>query len=544
MAIVVKMKINGRSFTSISKARFTVALSLIVIVAGLLELSIMHGTIWYSDEFRFGLDYRGLSHNIFKEEFGFVFPFTRIAYNTLFRLFGFRTYLPFRVMGVSCTVALACSVGVYTARVANRALGLILAAYFMLLGSSFHNLLWPAASISELGLAALPIGLTLLMRAQRSSTIAAFFAFGIAFGFAGPQAVAPVFGCLVFLAMERRWRATLAPILWFGYYMALVYFSHYRSPAPIFTNILNAPGFVYRAAIGGASGAMGLESSVGPVALAAFLVAVAVGFRKLPKARQSRVLGIASMMVAFWLITAVLRGHLNEPAAPRYLVFTVAGYVLILVELSTLVIWTAYRRTLSIAIIVFATLGNTSMLVFSGRAFRFQSENQRAELAALELSFAHAAPTYQPDPTTMPYISAAPYQNAIRTLGSPALSFTELPSSSESARESADRVLLELGSVLVTGTPVADKSGASCRALGGPSSTIELAPTDAPIYVQNVGVLPVEIKARRFAGAFPSTSISEVFPGRAVQISTIADRSPVGWTLDGSGDSWLVCEHG
>jgi len=515
----------------------------IVLASAAITLAIMHGTIWYSDEFRYGLNYRGTTHDIFKEEFGFIFPLTRIAYNGLFRLFGLRTYLPFRVFGVGCTIVLATSVGLYARRFANRWAGVVCVAYFMLLGSSFHNLLWPAASINELGVAMLPLGLVILSSQRRYATVMAFVLFGLGFGFAGPQAVAPIFGCLVFLAVTRRWRATLIPIAWFIYYLVLVSLSDYDAPAPITTNIFNAPGFIYRSAIGSTSGAMGLEGSAGPVTFAIFVVALVVGYHRLPRERRHRVLAAIAMTVTFWSITAVLRGHLNEPAAPRYLVFPITGYVLVLVELSTLVVWSSRRRMLAAGLIAFAVVANGSLLILSGRAFRYQSGVQRAELAALELAADRADASYQPDPSTMPYISAGPYEAAITALGSPAFSYAHLPNATESEREAADRVLLELRSIVATAVDAQPpgEQYTRCETHGGAAFAMQIESSDSPIYIENRGVLPIEIKARRFA-AIPSTAgITTVYPGRRMLIMAAPDKSTTPWTLSAVGDVWTLC---
>lgn len=517
-----------------------VVAAVLLLVTATFTLVIMRGTIWYSDEFRFALSYRGASHGIFREEFGFIVPLSWIAYNLLFREFGLHSYFPFRVMGVTCTIVTALAVGAYVRKFANAWLGVAAVAYVMLLGSSFHNLLWPSSSISQIGLVMLPLGLLILSSSRKSTPVLAFAVFGFGFLSAGPHALAPVFACFVFLLLQRRWRAALAPAIWFLYYLVIVSVSNYRTPAPIFTNLLNTPNFIYRGAYGAAADMVGLESSSGPILLLLIIGALFFGFRRLPTIRQHRVAACCVMNLMFWSLTSIQRGNYNEPAAPRYVIIPITGFVLILIELSSLLTWTTYRRLLAAGIIVYSTLGNAALLTLSARNFRFQSGVQRAELAALELGLDRAPANYQPDPTTMPYVSADLYGKAIKAIGSPAFPASHLPSASEAERDAADRVLLELNSVVVNPVDAVPKGTACSSQGGGGGYAIVVAPS-GHAFVENRGILPLVLHARRFGGVDAVGAVATVYPGRSAVIGTAADASAVPWTVTGVGDSWLVC---
>jgi hypothetical protein len=521
------------------------ALVAVVAVAGAVELWVMRGTIWYSDEFRWGINYHGVLHDAFQQEWGWIQPLSRVAFGVLFSQYGFHHYLPFRVFGVACTVVLAVAMAWYCRIFRSPWLGIVVAAFFMLLGSSFHNLLWPAAGTTEITMASLPVALLALRRRDVVGDAIAFVALGVGVGFAAPVAMAPCFAVAVLVALQRRWLTLAVPGTWAFLYWLSGKIWPYSAHTPLGANLLGLPSYVERAATGAAGGASGLAVIDGLVPFLAFLVVVAVGLPRLTSERRHRVLAVLAMLAFYWLSIGASRGQLNEPAAPRYIVISVVGYVLILVELSTLLVWTRYRLAVAGALVVFALASNASQMRAAAVNFRYQSGVQKAELAALQLALARAPANYQPDPATMPYVSAGPYASAIARMGSPALDPARLPSANPSEQAAADRVLLELHGLDVTqskGTAAAAAAG-TCTEHGDgvEQASSEVTVPDGGVTIVNRGTVPLTLRARRFAAAYPTSTLAEVLPGVSAAIAPAPDASPAPWTLQVTGDTWAAC---
>ena len=138
-------------------------------------------------------------------------------YRALFGIFGFSTYLPFRILGASVLAAVSVSVYVVARRVVTPGIAAIIA----------FCVLWPtsaslqvAAINTELSFIAAAVCAVLL---DRPSTRKSDLALGVLLAFAlaaGPNGVAAAAACLVFAAITRaggrRWLAIGAPVAMWG----------------------------------------------------------------------------------------------------------------------------------------------------------------------------------------------------------------------------------------------------------------------------------------------------------------------------------------
>jgi hypothetical protein len=240
---------------------------------------------------------------------------------------------------------------------------------------------------------------------------------------------------------------------------------------------------------------------------------------------------------------AVFRGNLGEPAAPRYIVVSVVGFVIVAIELSTLVRWTPYRLTVAGLFVAFAVLSNASQVHTAAVNFRYQSGVQKAELAALELGMARAPVSYQPDPSTMPYVFAGPYAKATARMGSPAFPASALPGATPDERTAADRVLTELHGLGVQLSADPPAAAATCVSHGDglQSSTVDVEVNPRGLVLVNRGATPLTVRSRRFSSTFASTPLAQVLPGTSASITPAPDASTTPWTVEVSGDRWSAC---
>jgi hypothetical protein len=167
--------------------------------------------------------------------------------------------------------------------------------------------------------------------------------------------------------------------------------------------------------------------------------------------------------LAFWLLTALARADLNEPAASRYvyagglLVLLIAAEVLRGTRFSPRAMW------LFGALAAFAALSGMHMYRQGADGLRFTDRTVQAEVTALDIGGAHMAPGFKPDAEKAPQITAGDYLGAVADIGSsPAYSESELASRDEGHRRLADNVFVRGYGLRLTAAPAGVRRAPAC----------------------------------------------------------------------------------
>ena len=274
-----------------------------------------------------------------------------------------------------------------------------------------------------------------------------------------------------------------------------------------------------------------------------------------------RLLALIAAPFAFWLLTALARGHLGEPAAPRYLYPGAVFLLLIAVEAAAGV--RLARGALAVAgvILAGALVGNVGAMREGAGYLRDESAAVDGARAALPLVASRVGPDFQPDPASAPQIRAGAYLDAVRDLGSDAPSPRALPGLYERGRARADESLRRALSPRLTPSDGAPRGAApqvdavagatqqakgACRTVTSPGGT-----ATADVVVPPGGLLlrPVadsfSVSLRRFADAYGKPIATVPAGGGQVLLRLPGDASPVPWHARlAFGGSVRACAQG
>jgi len=278
---------------------------------------------------------------------------------------------------------------------------------------------------------------------------------------------------------------------------------------------------------------------------------------------------VVALTLALWISLALVAGPGRSPGASRY---QYPNALLVLVLAAELAAGTRLNRRaelLVIGLLGFSLIANIANLRDGAHFFTEQSEINRAELAALELSRNTVQPTFSPEgPESYPpalghylqFVDAASYFSFTAKFGSPADTASELERTSEIAREAADivlvraqRLVLSPASTLSAGPGALTVQAAarveavphsSCLQLRpetGPSAVILTVPRQGLVFQSSAGA-GGSVTLRRFADAF-SAAAGAITPASILTLKPAADASSVPWraTITATGRPVRVC---
>jgi hypothetical protein len=525
----------------------TAALALLLVIAfAVLMLAGRHLTFFF-DEWDFVLRRRSSTVGSFLAAHnGHIVLFEVAIYKALLATIGLRHYWPYQA--VNTVLHLACVALVYV--LARRRVGgwtaLALAALLAFMGSAYQDLLWPFqigwfASVAG-GLGAL----ALLEGPRRHDGWACLLLIvsltGSAIGVAFVVAALVLILCDG-LRWRRLWVIVIPAILFLIWYVGWGTSQQITSDA-----VLGAPQYIATAAGGAAAGLLGLDASAwGPPVLVTLLAALVVGFRarrEEPPPRLALAAGIGAL--AFWLLISISRADFSQPDSSRY-VYIGAVFLLLLAAEARL---GAGLHGTALAAVILLTVGaivaNLGNLRTNERTLRTLDTNVRAALTAVQLAASYVSPTFQPDATGAPQITAGPYLQAERSIGSPAFTVSELLRAPASVQAQGDTTLAQaerLGAGPVSGLPStghlpvhvdAAYGGRPRRARGcdrfvptaGATGSLDVRPgAGRDVSVRATGAT-VLLYLRRFAPTFTGDPLSTVPAHSAAALHLPADADP------------------
>jgi hypothetical protein len=239
-----------------------------------------------------------------------------------------------------------------------------------------------------------------------------------------------------------------------------------------------------------------------------------------------RLVSLAVTTVSLWVLLALGRGSVGDPAASRYVY---VGAVLIVLMIGEAVADARHGRAVTVAVLVLAPLcilAGLSSLRSGAAQLRRNSTFLRAELAEVErLGAERVDPDFRPDPIRAPQISAGPYLAAVEALGSPLPDGPTAADLDEAVLQEVDRVARQAGKVVV---PARGRSFVDCA----PSTISE--PTEVSVASGDVlGLTPsgrTEVRLRRTAATLPVAPVAVVDGGREVVVQPPEGGRP--WVVE------------
>jgi hypothetical protein len=525
-------------------------LALLSLLAAVLIYRIGAGTTFYFDEWNFVMNRRDWDVDTFlrphNEHFSLV---PVLIFKLLFVTVGLDSYGVYRLLLIAAHLLVVALLFLLVRRRLGGWLALTAAALVLFLGAAWHDLLVAFQFGFVISVAA---GLGALLALERRDARGDGLACGLlAVGIASPGAGIPfAAGVLVeTLAGPRRLRGAwiaLVPLVLYGLWSL-----EYGDPTAtagdrtleelIRLNAPAVPGYVATAAAGAAGAVIGIGVDWGrPLALIGVAV-LAYRFARGPV--SPRLLGLVAAAATFWGLTALFRAQLNAPLDSRYLYIGAVFVLLLAVELMRPVPVTPRLAAVIGVLVVASALANFGALRDGSRFLKEWSRYLQVELAALELAGPTIDPSFAPDPVRAPDVTAGKYFDAVDQHGSPAAGADEIPARAEAERAAADDVLVKalsptLGPRREHGDgPRPDVEAASGRVSNAGSCANAASSLEVRLPPEGMtvsGSVPVEVRLRSFASAFPGGALGTV-PAGATYALRIAPREGLAWHVQLKG---------
>lgn len=455
-------------FRSSPSALAWVGLVVLLIAAAVFLFYETRGTTFADDEWTWIFQRRGSGVHTFLDPHNDHLSLIPVSiYKLLFATAGLRTYTPYRVIVIGAHLCCVVLVFLYATRRVGPYFALLAAAVILFFGPGWQEFLWPFQVAWLIAIAAGIGALLMLDREDRVGNIGACVLLGVALASAGPG-VAIAIGLVVEVLLRRRGRdlwIVAAPItvyaLWWATYQQRVY----SSPASL------VPGFVFRAAAGalsslaGLSGANALTNSghfVGP-GVPLLVIAVLLLAWRLHRVGYvpPRLLTLCVMALSFWITAGVGRASLKLGALiltatgdeSRYLYISGILILLIGIEAARGVSASTWVRALAGVAVLAAVYSNLSSLRHGAQAQRAEGQLDKASLGTLEMTRSIVNPDFAPVGFVFGIVKAGEYLAAVRALGSPAASATQIAALPDSIRVAVDNQLIRIHQVSLKPVP-------------------------------------------------------------------------------------------
>jgi len=486
-----------------------------------------------------------------------------LIYKGLLATVGMDSAFPFRVVSVGAFLISCLLLFVYLRRRVGQWPALAATAIVLFLGAGWEDLLW-AFQIGYFGSMATGLGALLALErgGRRAGVLAsALLTVSILFSSLGLPFIA---GAAVFVLLRPdRWRrlyvvavpAAVFVLWWLGW-------GHDAESTASLDNLASTPVFVLDGIAASFASLFGLAlTGEGPGGLdwgrPIAAVAIALGlWRAYRIGRLPDWVWVALAIAgSFWILAGINQMEGRDPWSSRYQYVGVVFTLLVAAELAR-----GVRLTRGVLVVVLVTAaaaiaGNVQYLHRAYESYRFTSQLEKADLAALDLARGTVEPGFVLEEsladTGYVHVDAASYFSAADAFGSPAYDPAELAEAPAPARYAADKVLfgaLRLGMAEVPASTL--PGGPREQAEAGPEGTIEV-PSGSCLRVASdgaalpllalppgggvfqAGAAPIaDVKLTRFTeGEYPVDFEQGLASGGAAEIAIPPDRSPVPWKL-------------
>jgi hypothetical protein len=500
----------------------TAVLGVLMVGAAVLLLYAGRHLTFFFDEWNFVLDRRGGTVGTYLDPHnGHLVLFGVAVYKLLMATVGLRHYWPYRAVDVGLDLLCGWLLYVLARRRVGPWLALAPATLLMLMGTAYLDLLWPF-QISVLASVAGGLGaLALIERPGPRSDVlaAALLAWAVSASGVGIAFLIAAAAMLLSQrsAVRRWWLVALPAVLFVIWHIGWGTSEHVTVDS-----VLAGPQYVADAAAAAVGRMLGLNTGWGPALALAGLAGLAVAWRR-RGAPTPLLLAAGAGALTFWGLAAITRADIADPGASRYLYVGATFAWLAAVEaMSGKVPHRGWVVAVG-ALLAAGLVANLGTLRSGERALRASDESVRASLGALELAASTVAPGFVPDPANAPQVTAGRYLAAVRDLGSPALSVTQLQRAPEAVRAHVDAVLEQAeGLALASSDRAAPCSGATARGV-----TLDVhVPPGRQLTIQTRGGRPATLYTRRLARSFPSGPLLTVPGNMTATIRFPADEAP------------------
>jgi hypothetical protein len=503
------------------------------------------GTLFWVDEWSWVLHRRGHSVSTYLSPHNQHLVLIPVAlYQLLFATFGLHSYAPYRVMVLLAHLTCGTLLFIYARRRVGDWAALAVAAILLLLGPAWENFLWPFQTSWLISLGAGLGALLLLDRGDRRGDIGACVLTAVTLSSSG-LGLPIALGLTVELAVGRR-RIKEMWIVGLPLGLYALWWIGYQHAGTSSTSVLSGPGFVASEAAAAVSSLFGLAGEVGfdgqgtlltwgaplAVLMAAGLCWRLARMQTVP----ARVIGLATIVLSFWTLTAISRSILGNPYSGRYIYVGALVILLLGVELARG--WVPSRRiavSLALAALV-VVVSNLSSLRTGAQLLRGFGRVTAASLGALDIGRGVVAPGYVLHKIPLfplVAVTARDYFAATHADGDPAASEATIAADPESVRLLADSELVGIDRVSVQPATTPP----SCPP-ATPSAAGVIVPAGGLLIRSNDG--PVRIGVRRFADGFQP--LGTVTAGATAIVHIPRDRSTRPWRLQFTpADSVTVC---
>jgi hypothetical protein len=359
----------------------------------------------------------------------------QLVYAALLHTVGLRSYLPYIALLLIAHGANVVLLFELVRRRAGDLIAMAAAALLLVLGAGWEDLLW---AFQMAWLASVAFGLAaLLVLGRRPALAAGFLAVSLMFSAIG-LFFAVAAAVQLALTPERRrdlrWLAPVAVAL-AAWYVAFGRFASHPNPQPTAGNLLLDPIYALWGLSQSAAGVIGEGGWAGiPLLLAAV---GAVGWRWRRQGPDALAIGVATGLVAFYLVTGLTRAQLGvqQSGASRYVYVAAVLWLVLLADAARGLPWRGTWRPALVAL-VFLACFNSAALLFSFVAARtVLMAWEHADYAALTAERGDPCLNSAAgvDPLVLPFVTAAQYYRAVDHFGDPAT----LPVADRAAFEAA-----------------------------------------------------------------------------------------------------------
>ncbi len=551
-------------------------LSAVMGAAAVVLLTVTRDQTFFADEWAFFANYRGVDPDVLlAPSSGNLLLAPTLLYKTMIAVFGAENYVPFRLLWVGLVLL---SAGLFY-RLTRPMIGdwtaLVPTTLLLFLGAAFEVFAGPLG-ITVLLTVSCGLGAILCIdRDDGPGDLAACALLLVALASYTP-ALAFAIGAAVEIVVRRGWHRrrdlwiVALPLLLYAAWRIWAIKFHQTDVG--IDNLLSLPSSIASsvaavcAAITGTfrdPGNPGLSFDPAPGRTIAVVLALAIGVRFLLRRSwplDRRVWVFIAMPLVFWALIGANLGPLRAPESSRY---QYTGAVMVLLLVAQLGAGQRISRTGGLVlagVLVFCLAGNLGNLKDGAGFLRENSDQNRAQLAALQL----VAPAANPDQTVEPLVGGPSpredllifthaYLSAAADLGSPAYPIEEVPGRPDHVRQRADlQMVRALGlqpvppvlvpaDVVPGGLPLPQGSESATVAprRGCLEITPQLADAKAAFallpggfsVVASAEQSPPKLRLRRFGEAFVA-EIPSPPPGTRSVVRIPPDAAPIPWHLE------------
>jgi hypothetical protein len=350
----------------------------------------------------------------------------RLIYSVLLNTVGMRSYVPYMAVLLALHASSVVLLFELVRRRAGEAVAVAAAILLLVLGAAWENLLW-AFQIAFVGSVACGLGALLVMDALPNRTwLATLLLFGsLMFSGIGLFFWVAAAVWLLLTPARRRELAWLAPVAFaFGaWYLAYGHAGAPPKPVSITANLTVLPLYVVWGLGAAVAGLIGEGGGLGLAVLALALLALAFTWRRRPP--DAFAIGIATALVAFYLVTGLNRAQLGsqQSGAGRYVYEGAVFWLLLLADAAKDLPWRGTWRPALVACLFLACFSSSALLYTWVAAKTVQMQRETADLQALAAERRNPCldPSASVDPLVMPQVTSPPaYYRAVDRYGDPA----------------------------------------------------------------------------------------------------------------------------